>query len=292
MSYKDVAMLTRVRIELPQMTKKDDKATEAAERANKAHGAGVYRKDLYPKHLIEPITAIATAVRTYLYSQARPYGWSGSYLIPNTRLVAYLEQMGKYELQFRQAVTAFLNNWANVLFQAQQTQGDLFDATVYPDVATLAGQFVFEYPLTPLPAAGDVVLNELDETVVERIKSKVQDAEREATAAVFRGAFVELREQVLRIIKQTTVTETKDKDGNVVQRSGKIYDTLTTDIANLTAMLTELGMTQADPELGDLVEQIDMHLTLPADALRGRPDVCKITSDKAKDILAQMEAFL
>ncbi len=48
MSIKNHALLVSLSVSKPQMTKKDDKATRDAESANNAHGAGQFRKDLYP----------------------------------------------------------------------------------------------------------------------------------------------------------------------------------------------------------------------------------------------------
>lgn len=291
MSYKDVAMLTRLRIEMPQMTKKDKKATASAEEANNAHNAGHYRKDLYPKHLVDPIVQVASQARGYLYSQTRPYGFTGAYLLPNSRIMGFLDTMGKYELQFNQTVTAFLNNWSNVLLQAQDTQGDLFDPTAYPDLSVLRAQFVFEYPLTPIAEARDAILSELDEHVQQQIIAKTMRDEETLTAGIIGSALQDLREQVLRIAKVTTVTKAKDKAGNEVEKSGKIYDTLTQEIANLTGLLADLNY-GGSGDLASLAETIDMHLTIPPDALRGDLEVCRITNKKANEILQQMEAFL
>jgi hypothetical protein len=284
-------MLTRLRVELPQMTKKDDKATNDAESANNAHGAGQYRKALYPKHLIDPIQQAASAARAYMYAQTRRMAATDWYYLPNGRIMTYLDQMGKYELAFWQQVTAFLNNWSNVMLEAQQRQGDLFDAKLYPDLASLKNQFVFEYPIQPCPKANDTILSELDTAAREVIIAKVRKDEQEVLGSVVHSAFVDLREQVLRIIKQTTTANVTNAKGEVQEKTGKIYDTLTSDIADLTALLADLDF-GGNQDLADVAAEIDTHLTLPATALRGRPDVCQIVNDKAKQILAQMEAFV
>jgi hypothetical protein len=290
MKYQQVAMMTRLRVELPQMSKQDDAATHAAEAAFGASGAGRYRKDLYPKHLVDPIHAAVAAARAYMYSQTRPLGHGEVYLLPNRRIMTYLDMMGKHELAFRQTVTAFLNNWANVLMQAQAQQGGLFNSGEYPDVSSLAGQFLFEYPLTPIGNVRDIVLDELDEAATAAIVAKAQADERTSNEMVVKAAVADLRTEVLRIIKQTTVTATTDKKGNPVERTGKIYDTLTSDIAELIGVLQDLGA-GGDPMLQDILAQADMHLTIPADALRADLEVCRITKDRAEQILKSMEAF-
>jgi hypothetical protein len=211
------------------------------------------------------------------------------YLLPNRRIMTYLDMMGKHELAFRQTVTAFLNNWANVLVQAQAQQGGLFNSGEYPDVSALAGQFLFEYPLTPIGNIRDVVLDELDDAATATVVAKAQADERAANEAVVKSAVADLRVEVLRIIKQTTVTTTFNKKGEPVQRTGKIYDTLTHDITQLIGVLQDLGA--GDDGLGEILAQADMHLTIPADALRNDLEVCRITKNKAEEILKAMEAF-
>lgn len=291
MKYQKVAMLTRLRVNKPQMTKQDDAATSAVDAAFGSNGAGRYRKDLYPKHLIDPILAIEAQARAYVRSQTRPFGHGEVYLLPNRRIMTYLDMMGKYELAFKQTVTAFLNNWANVLMQAEQQQGALFNKGEYPDVSNLAGRFTFEYPLLPIGNIDDTVLSELDEAATASIVAKAQADERAANEAIVKDAVADLRTQVERIITQTTVHTLVNKKGDTVERTKKIYDSLTADIGNLIGVLQDLDAGSADPVLQGVLDQADMHLTIPADALRNDLEVCRITKNKAEEILKAMEAF-
>lgn len=290
MGYQNVAMLTRVRVEFPQMSKKDDAATRSAEAAHGANGAGHYRKNLYPKHLTDPMHAITASSRAYLYSQTRPYGHGELRLLPNRRIMTFLDGMGKYELAFWQNVTGFLNNYTNVLLQAQAQQGGLFDASEYPDVSVLKGQFLFEYPITPIGVVNDEILSELDEAAHAVIAQKARDDERLANEAVVKSAVADLREQVLRIIKQTTVQPGMTKKGEYVERTGKIYDSLTGDITQLIGVLQDLNA-GGNTALAEILVDADTHLTIPADALRNDVEVCRITKTKAEEILRAMEAF-
>ena len=142
MSIKQNALLVSLTVNKPQMTQKDDKATRDAERANNAHGAGQFRKDLYPKHLVQPILTVESSARAYI--ERTTYMWSrGEYLLPTAKFMEFTERIGKFQLEFDQCVTAFLNNWSNVLTQAQATQGALFDPNAYPDMSDLKAQFRF-----------------------------------------------------------------------------------------------------------------------------------------------------
>ena len=115
-SYRQVAVLTRLQVTLPRRSAKSDAATAAAEAAFDAHAAGEYRKKLYPSQ-IKPIEQTVASARAYLASQTRPY--MGARMLPNRRIMSYLDTMGKFQLAFEQAVTVFMQNIATVMTQAQ-----------------------------------------------------------------------------------------------------------------------------------------------------------------------------
>ena len=86
MSIKNHALLVSLSVSKPQMTKKDDKATRDAESANNAHGAGQFRKDLYPKSLVQPILTVESSARAYIESVT--YMWTrGEYLLPTAKFM-------------------------------------------------------------------------------------------------------------------------------------------------------------------------------------------------------------
>ena len=154
MSLKENALLVSLVVKKPQMTKVDAKGTNAAERANNARHAGEYRKQLYPKHLVSPIRAIESAARAYMGSESYP--WTrGEFILPNARFMDFMDHMGNYELQFDQSVTAFLQNWVNVLDEARRSQGDMFNDNDYPDVTELRKQFSFEVVVKPVTDSTD-----------------------------------------------------------------------------------------------------------------------------------------
>jgi len=278
---------------MPQLTKADKKATEAAERANNARNAGVYRKNLYPQHLIDPIQDVIVAARQFMKANTRPFGDTGKYLLPNRRIMTYLNKMGELETKFWQEVTVFLQNYSNALLEAQQQQGALFNAAEYPDTASLKAEFGFRYPIQPFPtyAVGDAVSRELDEDLLASFKQKIKADAIADYEATLRRAVLDLRAQVERIIKQTELREKTRKDGRTELTSGKIYDSLTETISQLTSVLADLQFGGSAP-LQKLAEQIDIELTVPAESLRDNPAACKRLNEKAQQILAAMEAFV
>ncbi len=201
MSIKDNALLVSLTVNKPQMTQKDQKATTDAERANDAHGAGQYRKDLYPKSLIQPILTVEGAARAYMESTT--YMWTrGEYLLPTSRFMTFAERMAAYELEFNQTVTVFLNNWANVMDKAKLAQGALFDPGAYPDLTDLRNDFRFRVMYRPVVDAGDFRV-QMQEEELSLLRQQVEEATRESMNAILRMPLERLKEVVAHLHEVT-----------------------------------------------------------------------------------------
>lgn len=205
MSIKNHALLVSLTVNKPQMTQKDEKATRDAEQANNAHGAGQFRKDLYPKTLVQPIHAVESMARSYI--ERHTYMWTrGEYLLPTVRFMEFAEQMGRFELQFNQSVTAFLNNWSNVLQQAELQQGELFNPNAYPDLEDLRNDFRFRVNYRPVTDAGDFRVSLQDEEL-DALRQQVEEATRESMDSVLKEPLQRLREVVQRLHEVTGKTD-------------------------------------------------------------------------------------
>ncbi len=201
MSIKNHALLVSLSVSKPQMTKKDDKATRDAETANNAHGAGQFRKDLYPKSLVQPILTVESSARAYIESVT--YMWTrGEYLLPTAKFMEFTERIGKYQVEFDQCVTAFLNNWSNVMQQAQTSQGELFDANAYPDLTDLKNDFRFRVNYRPVTDAGDFRVQMQDDEM-DALRAEVETATRESMNNMLRAPLERLKEVVQRLHEVT-----------------------------------------------------------------------------------------
>jgi hypothetical protein len=185
MSLRDNALIVSLTVGKPQLTKSDATATNVAEKAMNAHNAGQYRKDLYPKHIVQQIRAVESAARGYIESTT--YQWArGEYLLPTVRFMRFAERMRQFEIQFDQEVTAFMQNWVNVLDEAKQSQGDLFNADDYPDLSDLRRRFYFNISYKPVADASDFrvalqddELTALRESVEKQTKAQYEDLMRQ-----------------------------------------------------------------------------------------------------------------
>lgn len=260
MSIKDHALLVSLTVSKPQMTAKDGKATRDAESANNASGAGHYRKDLYPKALVAPIMAIESAARAYIDSQTLMWG-RGEYLLPTTRFMTFADRIAKFEMEFSQSVTAFLNNWASVMQQAQQHQGDLFDADAYPDLEELKGEFRFRVNYRPVTDAQDFRVA-MQEEEMDALRQAVTEATQESMNAVLRQPLERLRGVVSRL-------------NEVAKRSDRIVVNKKTGVTDIKAPIFR------DSVVDNITDEInllhDFAAILPDDLLTVARDVANVT---------------
>lgn len=241
MSIKDHAMLVSLSVRKPQMTMKDAKATRDAEAANDAHNAGQFRKDLYPKQLIQPILTVESSARAYIESTT--YVWArGDYLLPNKRFMTFADRMAKYELEFSQCVTAFLNNWSNVMQRAQDSQGDMFDPSVYPDLDELKAGFRMKVCYRPVTDYGDFRV-QLQTEELDLLRVQVEAEVKESMESVYRDPLTRLRKVVVHLRDVTGKQDrvSVDKRGVEIVKPPIFRDSVVENVHAEIDMLMELA---------------------------------------------------
>lgn len=276
-SIKDQAMLVSLNVTKPQMTKRDRKATADAEAANNAHGAGAYVKRLYPKHLIDPIVQVENEARSYMYTYTLPWT-KGIQLLPSTKFMEFADRMRKYELAFNQAVTVFLSNYANVMGEAKLAQGNLFDASEYPDMSELKRGFGFRAKYFPIADSNDFRLK-VEKDVLAEIKREAEESMKVALAESMREPYKRLFEAVERIHVQCA------------KKDSRIYDSLMDNLDELLDVLPELNFT-GDKQLDELLERCRETISVHPETLRTDPDTKAKVAERALNIMEQMRAFV
>ncbi len=284
MSIKDHALLVSLTVSKPQMTAKDGKATRDAEDANNASGAGHYRKDLYPKSLVAPIIAMEAAARAYIASQT--YMWSrGEYLLPTTRFMIFADRIARFELEFNQSVTAFLNNWSNVMQIAERNQGDLFDASAYPDLSDLRADFKFRVNYRPVTDAGDFRVSLQDEEL-QALRESVEQSTKESVNAVLRQPLERLREVVSKLNEAT-----KKQDRVVVNKKTGVSD-IKSPIFRDSVVENLMEEIRLLHDFADVLP--DSVVLLAADVVNAtpHPDQLRVDPEKRKEVSVQTDALL
>lgn len=291
MSIKEHAILVSLSVSKPQMTAKDDKATRDAESANNAHGAGQFRKDLYPKALVAPIATVESSARAYIESTTYPWA-RGEYLLPMARFMDFTQRIGKYEIEFNQAVTAFLNNWSNVMQQAQMRQGDLFDPNAYPDLSDLKADFRFRVMYRPVTDHGDFRV-QCQEAELDMLREQVAAATKESMESVLRAPLQRLKEVVARLHEVTGRSDRTviNKKTGVPEVKAPIFrDSVVDNIAAEINLLHDFADVLPD---NILTIAKDVAATVPhAQTLRDDPEKRRETNVQAAALLSAIDNML
>lgn len=291
MSLKDHALIVSLTVSKPQMTKTDAKATDAAERATNANNAGHYRKDLYPKHLTAPIKALESRARAYI--EQTTYPWRrGEYLLPSARFMEFAEQIEKLKLEYEQLVTAFLQNWVNVLDQARAQQGDLFNELDYPDVSYLRDRFSFVLAYNPVPEVGDFRV-ELQEEELTILREQVEQQTKSAMEDLLRTPLERLREVVGKlndVCKKEDRVTINARTGAPEVKAPIFRDTVVDNIVREINLLTDFAKVMPSD-----IQQLasDVAYSLPdADTLRSSDGVRKDVADNTSALLSRIDSML
>lgn len=291
MSIKNNALLVSLTVNKPQMTQKDVKATISAEVANNAHGAGQYRKDLYPKALVQPILQVESAARAYIESTTYP--WSrGESLLPTARFMDFTERMGKFQLEFDQCVTAFLNNWSNVMQQAQQRQGELFDPSVYPDMSDLKSDFRFRVHYRPVTDMGDFRVS-MQEEELDSLRQQVEEATKESMTTMLRAPLERLREAVQRLheVSGKTDREVVNKRTGATEVRPPIFrDSVIDNLMEEIKLLHDFADVLPSDVLSVAKQVADV--APHPQSMRDDPDVRKSVNTSTQSLLASIDAML
>jgi hypothetical protein len=291
MSIKNHALLVSLSVGKPQMTKKDEKATVSAEVANNAYGAGQYRKDLYPKALVQPIMAVESSARAYIESTT--YMWSrGEYLLPTAKFMEFTERIGKFQLEFDQCVTAFLNNWSNVMQQAQQRQGDLFDASVYPDLTDLKNDFRFRVNYRPVTDATDFRVAMQDDEL-DTLREQVEQATKESMDNMLRAPLERLKDVVQKLHDVTGKTDravVNKKTGATDVKPPIFRDSVCENIAEEIELLRAFADILPD-DINVLARAVN-DMTPHPQQLRDNPDKRKEVNVQTAALLASIDSML
>lgn len=291
MSIANNALLVSLTVQKPQMTAKDVKGTSAAEAANNAHGAGQFRKDLYPKALIQPILTVESSARSYIESTT--YAWArGEFLLPTTRFMDFANRMGQYELEFSQAVTAFLNNWSNVMLEAQVRQGAMFNPGDYPDLSDLRADFRFRVSYRPVTDTGDFRV-QMQEEELELLRQKAEASVKESMDAMLRTPLLRLRAVVSKLQEVTSKPEREvpnPKTGALEMKPPIFRDSVVENIADEINLLHDFAACL--PEQMVTIANDLRDATPSADTLRNDPDKRRETCDTASALLAAINDML
>lgn len=289
-SIKDFGLRVSLTVTKPQLTAKDDKATGDAESANNAHGAGQYRKDLYPRHLVAPITEVESAARAHIKRRTIDA------VLPSAKIFDFTNDMNPFEIQFNQAVTVFMQNYSQILLSAQAQQGDMFDPTLYPDTTSLRNRFSWNLQLEPINdnSAFAHILAPMEEAQRTQLEAMITKQVSRQHSGITTDAVNKLREVVSRVavtMAKQDRTVVNKKTGGIEVKAPIFRDTLLENITELTTFLNDY-LDVLPPDVGPLLAGASVLTQNKLSDLRDDPAQRKAVQKQAASLLSEIDEMM
>lgn len=268
------AMLVELTIRQWTARKHDKTISDEVDKAHSAKRGGRYNKQLIAKNALEPISKQAGRIRTFHYTRTLAWGNNGQRLLPAALFMDYRQELAALRSTFNALVTKFVEAYPQLVQDARQHLGTLFDPWDYPAVGQIERAFGVDFDIFPVPTAGDF---RVDVAAEERelLRAQIEQAATERQEAAIRECYQRTRELLERVAKQCVpgTTRITDSLANSVQEYVDTIDAL--NVAN-------------DPALTQIGQQIRESLTVSADGLRHSEATRVAVGDKASQILESL----
>ena len=151
------SMLVDLNISVWTGRKQDKRVSDEidAAKSTKTRAGNYHKKLLAGTQKLDDLQKLVTGIRSWHYIQTLPWSDGGSRLLPMKNFFDYKATLADFEIQFTDAVDAFLADYPTLVSAAAFQLGDLFDSSEYPDVERLRDKFKFRYVFLPVPEVGD-----------------------------------------------------------------------------------------------------------------------------------------
>lgn len=231
------AMLVNLNISTYSGRKQDKTTQEEVTIAKGAHSkqaASVYKNLFANCTELAAITKFQAKVRFEHYRLTMPWADSGARLLPTMLLLDYTAAMGKFQLEFKVLVDAFLAKYDTLVAAAAFQLGTLFDRDEYMSSEKVARRFAMEFTYSPLPSAGDFRLD-IEAEVQRDLVQQYEERSNRMLGQANQEAWTRLHDVLTKISDRLIV----DEDGV----KNKFHDTLVSNAEDLCDLLRALNVT-------------------------------------------------
>lgn len=270
---QDKSMLIELTISRWTATKHDKAVSAEVEQAHAAKDAGRYNKRLIDKVHLATVDTLAGQIRKFHYSRTLPWSDKGQRLLPSKLFMDYRQDIASYKTQFEKATQDFLTKYPQLVQDARQRLGTMYQPADYPSVDELKGAFGIELLITPVPDAGDFRV-EVDKETQDEIRQQITDAVNERQTKAVKDCYARAREVLQRISDQCS------------KKDGRIHDSLMENASDLVSVLSGLNITD-DPNIAQMEKDIKALIVDP-NQIRTSITTRKQLADGAADILAKL----
>ena len=273
-SIRNTHFACKVSFNMPQQTKLDRKAQADAEEANNAYGALKVRRRLYAKHTLDPFTSLAAAARNYLRTRTTQMG--DIQLLSKEQMFEVIDTLeNRYFVQWSQQKTVFGQEYAKIMQEAEQQQGDLFDASVYPDISAILNQFTCSFDLYPVGDVGGGIFDDLEAGLAADVAARVE-------ATTMRNIKEALAEPLARLVDAVMNIHNKTS-----REKSRIHNSVMGELEEITALIPSLNVVGL-PYLNDMAAKCREELLVPTDSLKGDTSAREGVAEASESILKEL----
>ena len=281
------ALLVRLTVKHPSFAKTDKAVShEVADQKNANKRAVKVLKTLIDT--THPAYKAVKTARGALYNvfaaETAPWSEDGWYIIKAKGYDRFTEVMREKTDAFDVAVGDFLKVYPELVDQAPDRLGDLFDADLFPSVEACKELFYSDIEVRPVPEAGDfrVAMSADDkQKITAQIQRNNDKRVSEVTTECFDRAYSVVSNMVERL-------EAFDPD----KKGAKLYDSLVGNVRDIAELLPSLNVGD-DPRLEQLAKEIGQRLTeTDTDTLKRDEGKRKEVAADAREIMNQIDDFI
>ena len=281
------ALLVRLTVKHPSFAKTDKAVShEVADQKNANKRAVKVLKTVIDT--THPAYKAVKTARGALYNvfaaETAPWSEDGWYIIKAKGYDRFTEVMREKTDAFDVAVGDFLKVYPELVDQAPDRLGDLFDADLFPSVEACKELFYSDIEVRPVPEAGDfrVAMSADDkQKITAQIQRNNDKRVSEVTTECFDRAYSVVSNMVERL-------EAFDPD----KKGAKLYDSLVGNVRDIAELLPSLNVGD-DPRLEQLAKEIGQRLTeTDTDTLKTDEGKRKEVAADAREIMNQIDDFI
>lgn len=211
------------------------------------------------------------------YKMTLPWGDNGDRMLPSQAYFDYTEQLRHMRAEHEAAVMSFVAAYPQMVQDARQMLGAMYEPGDYPEVNRIAERFSMTAVFSPVANAEDFRVDIGDEAVAE-IKKSITDAAEQRLQGATRDCWARLGEVV----------------GNMAERledpKATFRDSLVGNIEALLDLLPKLNVAN-DYALTHMCAEVRSWLVISPSDLRKNKKLRAFTADKAASLLEQIKPW-
>lgn len=229
---------------------------------------------------LEAVKRVQREMRDYLDAVSVPWSGRGSRLVPTSKLVDVLEQVGNRNKQLREAVSNLAAVWDERVQSSRAALGTLGLDVVYPTAEDVPALFGARISCEPIPDRQSCERLSLPADVADYL---VERMERDQARAV-----EEARNQVLERVK-AAVVRVRDRMAKKLEgERTQLHESALEELRQTAALLAELDY---DGSLKKLITEIDQVGRTPVNTLRENKHAQQVVKVQFDELLQEFPSL-